>query len=87
MDITPGTQIGADGKRHPIAQIGNFQDPALYRRGDRFGTNGASDPASGGPWNTAASSTSSNGMMVRWDSGGGEKVSVYWHGVGWTVLN
>jgi hypothetical protein len=50
------------------------------------GTNGANDPASAGDWN-GISGRRFDGQMVRWNSGGGEKVSVFYNGVGWTVLN
>lgn len=32
VDVEQGTQIGADGLRHPIAEIADWQDPAPYRR-------------------------------------------------------
>lgn len=51
-----------------------------------LGTNGTTDPASGGNWNSI-SGAHWNGTMVRWNSGGGEKVSIFYNGVGWTVLN
>jgi hypothetical protein len=51
-----------------------------------LGDNGSTNPASGGAWN-AASGTRWNGTMVRWNSGGGEKVSIFNDGVGWTALN
>lgn len=51
-----------------------------------LGDNATSDPASAGDWN-GASGKRFNGMLVRWNSGGGEKVSIYNSGVGWTTLN
>jgi len=32
MEIDPNTQIGADGNRHPIDEIDEWQDPEPYRR-------------------------------------------------------
>lgn len=52
----------------------------------QIGTNGSNDPASAGDWN-AASGRRFDGQMVRWNSGGGEKVSIFYNGVGWTALN
>ena len=51
-----------------------------------LGDNTTFDPASGGGFN-AVTGKRWNGTMVRWNSGGGEKVSIYFMGVGWTVLN
>lgn len=51
-----------------------------------LGDNSTSDPASAGDWN-GASGVRFNGQLVRWNSGGGEKVSIYNSGVGWTTLN
>ena len=51
VDIEQDTQIGADGLRHPIDEIGEWQDPAPFRRqsvgvrGDR----GGSTVAAAGP--------------------------------------
>lgn len=53
---------------------------------ERVGDNGANDPAAGGQWNGIAGRRF-NGTMVRWNSGGGEKISIFYNGVGWTVLN
>lgn len=54
---------------------------------DGLGTNGATDPAASGNWYSASPPQRWQGALVRWNSGGGEKVSIYNHGVGWTVLN
>lgn len=51
-----------------------------------LGDNSTTDPALGGDWN-AATGKRFNGTLVRWNSGGGEKVSIYNSGVGWTTLN
>lgn len=51
-----------------------------------LGSNGSADPASSGDWN-AVTGKRWNGSMVRWNSGGGEKVSIFFQGVGWTALN
>lgn len=51
-----------------------------------IGTNGANDPASAGDWN-GISGRRFDGQLVRWDSGGGEKISIFYNGVGWTTLN
>lgn len=51
-----------------------------------LGSNGSADPASSGDW-FAVTGKRWNGSMVRWNSGGGEKVSIYFMGVGWTALN
>lgn len=51
-----------------------------------LGDNATTDPASGGDWN-AATGMRHNGQMVRWNSGAGEKVSIFFQGVGWTALN
>lgn len=50
------------------------------------GTNGTADPAVSGNWN-GITGRRYDGQLVRWNSGGGEKVSVYYTGVGWTALN
>lgn len=50
------------------------------------GTNGATDPASSGAWN-GITGRRFDGQLVRWNSGGGEKISIFYNGVGWTVLN
>jgi hypothetical protein len=51
-----------------------------------LGDNDTNDPASAGDWN-AATGKRHNGTLVRWNSGGGEKISVFYNGVGWTALN
>jgi hypothetical protein len=51
-----------------------------------LGDNDTNDPASAGDWN-AATGKRHNGTQVRWNSGGGEKISVFYNGVGWTTLN
>lgn len=51
-----------------------------------IGTNGATDPASSGAWN-GITGVRYNGQLVRWNSGGGEKISIFYNGVGWTTLN
>lgn len=51
-----------------------------------LGDNGAADPASSGGWN-GISGKRYNGRLVRWNSGGGEKISIFNDGVGWTALN
>src|SRR5574343_531159 len=44
---------------------------------DGLGTNGATDPASSGNWYSASPPQRWQGALVRWNSGGGEKVSIY----------
>lgn len=51
-----------------------------------LGDNGTDNPASAGPWN-GISGRRWNGTIVRWNSGGGEKFSIFRTGVGWTTLN
>lgn len=51
-----------------------------------IGTNGTADPASSGSWN-GITGRRYDGQMVRWDSGAGEKISIFYNGVGWTTLN
>jgi hypothetical protein len=51
-----------------------------------LGDNGTADPASSGSWN-GISGRRYNGTLVRWNSGDGEKVSIFNNGVGWTTLN
>lgn len=50
------------------------------------GDNKTLDPASGGDWN-AVSGRRYDGQVVGWNSGGGQKYSIFKSGVGWTVLN
>jgi hypothetical protein len=51
-----------------------------------LGTNGTSDPASTGDWN-GITGRRYDGQMVRWNSGSGERISIFYSGVGWTALN
>lgn len=51
-----------------------------------LGSNGATDPAASGQW-FGITGVRFNGQMVRWNSGGGEKISIFYNGVGWTTLN
>lgn len=50
------------------------------------GTNGATDPAVSGAW-FGITGRRFDGQMVRWNSGGGERISIFYNGVGWTALN
>lgn len=59
----------------PISQI--VAVVRLVQNG--MGTNGSTDPASGGDWNTVPAGTRFNGRMVRWDNGSGvNTISVRW---------
>ncbi len=67
----------------PVAGIASWTSRLVY---EGLGDNGAADPAVSGAWNGAIGRRF-DGQMVRWNSGDGEKISIFYNGVGWTTLN
>lgn len=70
-------------KVSPVSGEASWTSRLVY---EGLGDNGIVDPVSSGAWN-GITGRRFDGQMVRWNSGGGEKISIFYNGIGWTSLN
>jgi hypothetical protein len=86
FDVTTSTDCVIRDERNPTTSPVTETVAATRLIYEGIGTNGTADPATTGAWN-GISGRRFDGQMVRWNSGGGEKISIFYNGVGWTTLN